>query len=44
MITESATMNWKELTNEIMRDVAKLVAATPEIKYIVRSIRRSRNV
>jgi hypothetical protein len=28
-------MNWKELTDEIMLDVAKLVGATPDIKYIV---------
>jgi len=28
-------MNWKELTDEIMLDVVKLVAATPDIKYIV---------
>jgi hypothetical protein len=28
-------MNWKELTDEIMLDVAKLLSATPDIKYIV---------
>lgn len=28
-------MNWKELTDEIMADVAKLVGATMDIKYIV---------
>lgn len=28
-------MNWKEITDEIMADLAKLVGATPDIKYIV---------
>src|ERR1700722_11587600 len=29
------TMNWKELTDEIMADLAKLVGTTPDIEYIV---------
>jgi len=28
-------VNWKDLTDEIMLDVVKLVSATPDIKYIV---------
>lgn len=34
-MNHTTTVNWKDLTNEIMLDVAKLVSATPDIKYIV---------
>lgn len=34
-MNHTTTVNWKELTDEIMSDLAQLVIATPDIKYIV---------